>query len=350
MVANCSRAASRSSAISCGDDFGGGKIGAFFQGFVFQPEDVEVHFVALDQFFVGEDFEALAFFALVAVLRVVAGDEVIEVAALEGVFLEREMQVGAQVVDPELLRPRLFLRGFAVEEEDVGLHALRVEDAGGQAQQGVDVRLLEQFAPDGFARAAFEEHVVRQHHRRAAVLLEDGEDVLEEIELLVARARPEIVAVDDERFLGRLARFVDDGDAALLAERRIGQDDVVFAVLRRPARPWSRPANPSVAVAADAVKQQVHRAEARDAVHQLDAEERAALELLLLRPVELVMLGEVIMRREQEAARAAGRIADRLRPAAGAITSTIAAMSGRGVKYWPAPPFTSSAFFCSKPS
>ena len=26
-------------------------------------------------------------------------------------------------------------------------------------------------------------------------------------------------------------------------------------------------------------------------------------------------------------------------------TSTIAAMSGRGVKYWPAPPFTSSAFF-----
>ena len=27
-----------------------------------------------------------------------------------------------------------------------------------------------------------------------------------------------------------------------------------------------------------------------------------------------------------------------------------AAMSGRGVKYWPAPPFTSSAFLCSKPS
>ena len=80
--------------------------------------------------------------------------------------------------------------------------------------------------------AAFEEDVVRQHHRRAAVLLEDGEDVLEEIELLVARARPEIVAVDDERFLGGLARFVDDGDAALLAEGRIGQDDVVFAVLR----------------------------------------------------------------------------------------------------------------------
>ena len=63
------------------------------------------------------------------------------------------------------------------------------------------------------------------------MLLEDGEDVLEEIELLVARARPEIVAIDDERFLGRLARLVDDGHAALLAERRIGQDDLVFAVL-----------------------------------------------------------------------------------------------------------------------
>ena len=63
------------------------------------------------------------------------------------------------------------------------------------------------------------------------MLLENGEDVLEEIELLVACARPEIIAVDDERFLGRLARFVDDGHTALLAERRIGQDDLVFAVL-----------------------------------------------------------------------------------------------------------------------
>lgn len=60
------------------------------------------------------------------------------------------MEVRAQVVDPELLRPRLFLRGIAVEEQDVGLHALRVEDAGGQAQERMHVRLLEQFAPDGF--------------------------------------------------------------------------------------------------------------------------------------------------------------------------------------------------------
>ena len=111
------------------------------------------------------------------------------------------MQVGAQIVDPELGRPRLFLRGFAVEEEDVGLHSLRIEDAGGQAQERVDVGLLEQGAPDGFAGAAFEEDVIRQHDRSAAVLLEDGEDVLEEVELFVARARPKVVAVDDERFL-----------------------------------------------------------------------------------------------------------------------------------------------------
>src|ERR1039458_9073063 len=92
-------------------------------------------------------------------------------------------------------------------------------------------RLLAQFASGGWARAAFKEHVVRQHHRRASMLLENGENVLEKIELLVARGCPEIVAVDDERFLGRLARLVDDGDAALLAERRIGQDDFILTVL-----------------------------------------------------------------------------------------------------------------------
>ena len=90
------------------------------------------------------------------VLRVVALHEVVEVGALEGVFLEREMQVRAEVVNPELLCPRLFLRWFAVEEQDVRLHTLSVEDAGGQAQQRVHVRLLEQFAPDGLPCPALE--------------------------------------------------------------------------------------------------------------------------------------------------------------------------------------------------
>jgi len=82
-------------------------------------------------------------------------------------FLERKMQVRAQVVNPELLCPRLSLGGSAVEEKDVRLQPLRVEDARGQAQQRMHVCLLEQFAPDGFARAAFKQHDVRQHHRRA---------------------------------------------------------------------------------------------------------------------------------------------------------------------------------------
>ena len=66
------------------------------------------------------------------------------------------MKVRPQVVDPELGRPRLFVgRGFAVKEEDVRLDPLRVEESGRQAQQRVDVGLLEEFAPDCFAGAAF---------------------------------------------------------------------------------------------------------------------------------------------------------------------------------------------------
>ena len=55
------------------------------------------------------------------------------------------------------------------------------------------------------------------------MLLQDGEDVLEEVELFVARARPEIVAMDDERLFLFVAGFVDDGDAALFSERRIAE-------------------------------------------------------------------------------------------------------------------------------
>ena len=133
-----------------------------------------------------------------AVRWIVTGDEVVEVDAFECVFLEREMLVGAEIINPELCCPRFLSCGFAVEEEDVRLDALRVEDAGWQTQQRVNVCLFEEFTADGFTCAAFEENIIRNNNRGAAVLLQDREDMLEEIELLVAGARPEIVAMHDE--------------------------------------------------------------------------------------------------------------------------------------------------------
>ena len=53
------------------------------------------------------------------------------------------MFIRSQVVNPELLCPRFFGCGLPVEEKDVRLDALRVEDSGGQAEQGVNVGLLE---------------------------------------------------------------------------------------------------------------------------------------------------------------------------------------------------------------
>ena len=107
------------------------------------------------------------------------------------------MFVGAQVVDPKLRCPRCFCCWFAVEKEDVGLDALRVEDAGRLTQLRVNVGLFEELASHSLAGTAFEEDVVRYNDRGAAVLLQDGEDVLKEVELFVAGARPEIVAMHD---------------------------------------------------------------------------------------------------------------------------------------------------------
>jgi hypothetical protein len=45
------------------------------------------------------------------------------------------------------------LPSFAVEKEDMGFHPLRVEDAGGQAQQGMSIGLFEEFAANGLLPA-----------------------------------------------------------------------------------------------------------------------------------------------------------------------------------------------------
>ena len=82
--------------------------------------------------------------------------------------------------------------------------------------------------------------------------------------------------------------LVDDGDAALLAERRIGQDDFVFLPCLAASASSNLDGHLVRAVRADAVQQQVHAAEPRDAVDQLDAVKRVRLQSLLLLPVELV--------------------------------------------------------------
>ena len=87
----------------------------------------------------------------------IAGDEVIQVPAPEGVGLQGEVLIRSEVVDPEGLGPRRFGRGAPIEEEDVRLHALGIEDAGRQSKQRVDVALMEELAPDRFACPTLEE-------------------------------------------------------------------------------------------------------------------------------------------------------------------------------------------------
>ena len=51
------------------------------------------------------------------------------------------------------------------------------------------------------------------------MLLQNRKDMLKKVELFVARARPEIVSMDNERLFLFVAGFVDDGDTALLADQ-----------------------------------------------------------------------------------------------------------------------------------
>lgn len=138
------------------------------------------------------------------------------------------MLVGAEVVDPEVFGPGLFAGFFALEEEDVGFDSLGVEDAGGEAQEGVDVAAFEEFAADGFAGAAFEEDVVGEDDGGAAADHKFADDVLEEVELFVAGGGPEVGALVFLFLGGDLAVVADDGVAALFAEGGIGENHVEF--------------------------------------------------------------------------------------------------------------------------
>ena len=77
--------------------------------------------------------------ALVAVLRLVAGDEILQVVKFQRAGFQREMVVGAQVIKPHVLGMHLAVFRLGIKKHHIRLHALGVKNAGRQAQHGVNV-------------------------------------------------------------------------------------------------------------------------------------------------------------------------------------------------------------------
>src|SRR5206468_9877398 len=123
------------------------QICGIFEAVVFQPEDIQTYFIALHQFIVIEDFEALAFMLLVTIVCIEARDEIREIVVLQTICLQREMLIRSQVINPQLVCPWLFSANALVEEENVCLHSLRIEDSGRQSQERMHIALLQQSSP-----------------------------------------------------------------------------------------------------------------------------------------------------------------------------------------------------------
>ncbi len=83
---------------------------------------------------------------------------------------------------------------------------------------------MQEFTAHGLPCPAFKEDIIRHHDAAAAVLHQQGFDMLDKVELLIGGGGPEVLPLDNFRLLGGLAVFADNGGAALLAERGIGFD------------------------------------------------------------------------------------------------------------------------------
>lgn len=285
---------------------------------VFQPEKVEAGFVACGEFGVSEFppaafrilFRMPRFTSQMTVVAIVAADKVLKVLKTQRLSLQRVMNVGPVVVIPNLLGRDLFACRTVVKEEHVRFHAIGVEDARRQAENRVKLRCLHELLPHRFTGAALEEHVVRQHHSGATRGLEHRADVLKEVKLLVARGGPEILAVVNEVLLLLLTFFVRESHRALFAEGRIGED--VVDVLRW--RRNQRVGGGNIRLAVDfsnVVKEKIHQAQATRARHNFVAVEGVVFKEPLLLRGELVVLHQIIVGREEEAAGTASWIGDR---------------------------------------
>ena len=144
-------------------------------------------------------------------------------------LFQRKVNVGAKIVDPDGLRLRFGAGRTLIEEDDVRFDARLIEDARGQTQDCMQITGSKQLLADDLASAALKEHVVRHDHRSLARGFQDGIDVLDEIELLIAAGGPEILTVIYEVLFLLFAFLIGEGEGGFFAEGRVGEN-VIHAI------------------------------------------------------------------------------------------------------------------------
>lgn len=86
------------------------------------------------------------------------------------------------------------------------------------------IALLHEIATNRLASSPLKQYVVGYDNRTSSIHLKERLDVLDEVQLLVLRGRPKVLALVSVVVLLQIARFVDNRNAALFPKRWIGHD------------------------------------------------------------------------------------------------------------------------------
>ena len=135
--------------------------------------------------------------------------------------------------------------------------------------------------------------------------------MLDEVELLVRRRRPEVGPVVGDGVLGNVPISVDHRDRRLLAERGVGEHHVGVDAGLLPQGVVGRDGGLSFVISgANPVEEQVHGAQTAHAVHELDPSECVVPKVLLLVSVEVVVPRDVVVGGEEESSSSTGGVHD----------------------------------------
>ena len=141
------------------------------KGFILYPKDIEAGFIARQDLGNIEFTPAAvgillapSFGALKAILRIVAGDEILQVRILHRILLQREVDIRAEIIDPHGLRLRIRACWALIEKDNVRLYAWFIKDTSGKAEDRMQIGGLQQAFADYLTRAALKQHVIRHDH------------------------------------------------------------------------------------------------------------------------------------------------------------------------------------------
>ena len=137
------------------------------------------------------------------------------------------MYIRTKIVEPYILRVSFFTASLLLEKEHVCFHSIRIKYPCRKTENSVKITVMKNLLTDNLSCTSLKKHIIWKDYGCPSVHLEERVNMLDKIQLFIARGGPEVRSFDTIIIFSFFSVFCREFMSTLRPKRWICENDFV---------------------------------------------------------------------------------------------------------------------------